>query len=734
MQLVSPQPSPPLQPGAASGSAARDVVIATKLYVPPPPEQPVARPRLERLLAAGTGRARVTLVVAPAGWGKSSLVSQWLHAGDVRAGWLSLDRGDDDVARFWRYLLTAADSAAPGLAATALRRLDAPGSEVLRDVLPVFLNELSAQPGPVLVVLDDYHAIADAAVHESVRQLVERAPDQLHLVLISRSDPPLPTSRLRVAGRLVELRAEQLRFTTGEAGELLERALGAPLGEQDVTRLVARTEGWVAGLQLAGLRLADRPDARSRSEFIARFTGADRHVVDYLGEEVLAAQPDDVRAFLLQTSVLDRLCGALADAVTGRDDGAQVLDRIHRANLFLNPLDDEQRWFRYHQLFRGILQHELARIDPRRPAALHRRAAGWYAAAGQPAEAIGHAVASGDTGYAAQLVAAGWRDEFNAGHLKTVRGWLDALPADRVAADPQLAAGRVWLALDAGRLADADAAITAAERMSPADPQVRVLRALHTYKAGDVRGTLARLEVLADAVTDPFLRTVRDLLTGVCLLWLAEFDRAARALRAATESAADDGNVLARVYALGCRALVHVESGDLGAVDTLLAAAEDASEPVGTSHFVAMFPALSAARLAALRGDAAAAAAAGERAVELGRRGAGRVELAAALLTHGELGEARALLRECADPGPLVLDWLRVEQRSRPAEPAVDALTERELAILRLLPGPLTQREIAGSLFVTPNTLKTHLRAIYRKLGADSRLDAVSRARSLGVL
>ena len=651
------------------------------------------RPRLERLLAGGE-RARVTLVVAPAGWGKSSLVSQWLRGRGAAAGWVSLDRADDDAARFWRYLLTAVEQAAPGAAAAALGQLDTPGVDVLRDVLPVLLNDLSARPDTVLLVLDDYHAITDAAVHDSLRQLVEHAPDQLHLVVISRSDPPLSTSRLRVAGRLVEVRAEQLRFTTEEAAELLGRSLGLQLDGQDVSRLVARTEGWVAGLQLAGLRLADRPDPGARTEFIERFTGADRHVVDYLGEEVLAAQPADVRAFLLETAVLDRVSADLAAAVTGRDDSAALLDRIQRANLFLTPLDDEQRWFRYHQLFRGILRHELARLEPRRPAELHRRAATWFAAAGDVPAAVEHAVAAADTELAASLIADGWRPQFNAGHLRTVHGWLDALPPQRIAADARLAAARVWLALDAGRLADADAALALAEAAGPEEPEVRALRALLAYKNGDLRRALALFEMLGPKLADRFLRTVRDLVTGVCLLWLGEFDRAAVSLRSALGTAQDEGNRLAEVYALGCLALAATESGDLAAAGERLGAAERAVEPIGRHHFVAMFPALAAARLAAARGEAATAES--EQAVELGRRGAGRVELAAALVAHGEFVEARTLLKSCPDPGPLVREWLRLDQRERPSEPSLDRLTDRELAILRLLPGTLTQR--AGDL------------------------------------
>ncbi|HEY3006427.1 MAG TPA: AAA family ATPase, partial [Kribbellaceae bacterium] len=304
----------------------QEVVIATKLFAPSPRQEPVSRPRLYARLREGL-RVPLTLVVAPAGWGKSTLVSGWLRRDDVTTGWVSLDSGDDDIKRFWRYLLLAADRAGAELGTAALRRLDAPGTDVLRDVLPVFINDLAAATADVVIVLDDYHLVTKAQVHESVATLLDRCPSQLHLIMSTRSDPPLPLSRMRVRGNLVEVRADHLRFTVDEGAALLNGELGLALSPNDVHRLVLRTEGWAAGLQLAALRLADRTD---RSEFIARFTGADRHLVDYLGEEVLANQPEHVRDFLLRTSVLNRMCAELVDALTGRDDGALLLEEIYR--------------------------------------------------------------------------------------------------------------------------------------------------------------------------------------------------------------------------------------------------------------------------------------------------------------------------------------------------------------------------------------------------------------------
>jgi LuxR family maltose regulon positive regulatory protein len=730
-----------------------EVVIATKLFRPSLRQQSVARKRLHDVLRQGC-TLPLTLVVAPAGWGKTTIVADWLARDDVTAGWVSLDGGDNDPKRFWRYLLLAADQAGSAAGTAALRRLDAAGSDVLRDVLPAFVNELASAETPLVLVLDDYHLVTSAGVHTTVATLLDRSPPQLHLMLITRADPPLPLSRLRVRGDMAELRADDLRFSAGEAVEFFSSRLGPLLSEQDVLRLLARTEGWAAGLQLTALRLRDRADP---ADFIERLTGADWHIVNYLGEEVLASQPPEVREFLLVTSVLNRMCAPLCDALTERADAAGLISEIYRANLFLVPLDDEHRWFRYHHLFGGLLRHELARTTPDRPSVLHQRAARWFADRGDAAEAIGHAIASGDETLSGRLVAAHWRQPFNAGQLETVRMWLDALPAELVSADASLSAARVWVALDTGRHEEVGAALDAAETSVPPDTQLMVLRALQLYKAGDTGGAAARLREISPSADDPFIATVHRLVQGISWMWLGDTDRARELLVEAARRAEADGNRLAYIYAEGCRALLAVNRGDPALADSLVADAESAvGQTLSDSHFVAMFPALARARLGIDRADWAGARHAAAVAVELGRRGAGRVELAAALLTAAKasrscpdpqgpgvdpealVGEARGILRHCADPGPLVTTWLAGEQRAAAArtrqEGLAEPLTDRELTILRLLPAPSSLRELASELFVTPNTLKTHLRAIYRKLGAESREEAVIRARVRGLI
>jgi LuxR family maltose regulon positive regulatory protein len=737
-------------------AGAAEVVITTKLFRPSLRHHTVERKRLNDMLRLGC-TLPLTLVVAPAGWGKSTLVAEWLAHDGITAGWVSLDGGDSDPMRFWRYLLLAADQAGSAAGAAALRRLDAAGSDVLRDVLPAFVNALVSADAPLVLVLDDYHLVTSAQVRASVAMLLDRSPPQLHLMLITRADPALPLGRLRVRGELAEVRAEDLRFSVAEALEFFSDRPGPQLSERDVLRVLVRTEGWAAGLQLASLQLRGRADPAA---FIERFTGADWHIVNYLGEEVLASQTPEVREFLLVTSVLNRMCAPLCDALTGRADGAELISEIYRANLFVIPLDDEHRWFRYHHLFGGLLRHELARTSPGRHAILHRRAAEWYSEYGDATEAIGHAVASGDDALSSRLVAAHWLRTFNTGQLETVRMWLDALPAGLVATDASLSAARVLLALDTGRLEEVIATLDAAEASSPANTRLMFLRALHMYKTGDVGGAAARLREISPNADDAFIATVHRLVLGMASMWLGDADRAWELLAEAARRAEDDDNRLAYLCAEGYQALLAVNRGDLALADSIAGDAESAvGQTLSDSHFVAMFAALARARLELKQADWSGAWRAATTAVKRGRSGAGRVELAAALLTAAAagrvyldaathqaadvhpaalMGEARGILRQCADPGPLVSTWLAEEQRAQAArtrqQGLFEPLTDRELTILRMLPAPGSLRELAADLFVAPSTLKTHLRAIYRKLGAESRGDAVIRAREGGLI
>ena len=442
---ASPAPAP-APVAAAPGAAGRPgdspgpgpaPLLETKLYVPGSRRAVVPRPRLGERLDRGAASA-VTLVSAPAGFGKTTLLAEWLAAGPAggrRAAWLSLDRADNDPVSFWTYVIAALRTVAPGVGEGALALLRAPRSPPAEAVLTVLLNDLGAAAGDIVLVLDDYHVVDAREVQDGMAFLLDHLPAGLHVVIAGRADPALPLARWRARGELAEIRAAELRFTPDEAAAYLNEMMGLRLAARDVAVLEGRTEGWIAALQLAALSMQGRDDVAG---FIAGFAGDDRYVVDYLAEEVLARQPGAVQAFLLQTSILGRLSGPLCDAVTGQDGGKAMLAALDRANLFLVPLDDRRRWYRYHQLFADVLQARLLDEQPGQVPGLHRRASGWYQRNGEPSEAISHALAAGDFDRAADLVELAIPAMRRTRQEATVRGWLELLPDEVVRVRPVL--------------------------------------------------------------------------------------------------------------------------------------------------------------------------------------------------------------------------------------------------------------------------------------------------------
>jgi LuxR family maltose regulon positive regulatory protein len=372
--------------------AELDVLLATKLHLPRPRGGFLARQRLLDQLAQGAAR-ELTLVCAPAGFGKTSLLGDWARRSEAPVAWLSLDDGDNDPARFWRYLAAALDQVCQGVGEQVAGLLRGPPPASLEAVVTVVANQLAALGDRVALVLDDYHLIQAPAVHDSLVLLLERLPEQLRLLLASRADPPLGLARLRARGQLAELRERDLRFTPQETAVLLGEVMGLELPAASQAVLAARTEGWVAGLQLAGLSLQGHADPAA---FVATFSGSHRYVLDYLTQEVLARQPEPLVGFLLETSALERLSGPLCDAVTGRTDSQQLLEAIERANLFLVPLDEVRGWWRYHQLFAELLQARLQKQRPERVLELHRAAATWHDRHGLVDDAIRHTLAAGE--------------------------------------------------------------------------------------------------------------------------------------------------------------------------------------------------------------------------------------------------------------------------------------------------------------------------------------------------
>jgi LuxR family maltose regulon positive regulatory protein len=489
-------------------------LLQTKLYIPPVRPELVPRPRLiERLNAglpdrSGLSSTReafpraLTLVSAPAGFGKTTLVSEWVQAiggsaPPIGIAWLSLDEGDNDPARFLAYLIAAlrtlgrgkaegiepqpehaAQQAPIGLIGKGvLSALRSPQPPPPQAVLTPLINEIAAYPGSIILVLDDHHAIQSSAVDKALAFLLERLPPQMHLVIATREDPHLPLARLRAQGQLTELRAADLRFTSSEAAEFLDQAMGLGLSAEDIAILESRAEGWIAGLQLAALSMQGRKDV---SSLIHSFTGSHRFVLDYLIEEVLQQQPESIQTFLLQTSVLNRLTGSLCDAVrfgaaeppssssgtalTDQDNGQQTLEYLEHANLFVVPLDDERRWYRYHHLFADLLRQRLHQTQASLQPALHSRASKWYEENNLTEDAVDHALAARDFERAAQLIEGQVDATWKRGEHAKILGWLNALPKEQLSSRPHLSIFQAWVQLEDGRLGEAEQSLQAVER------------------------------------------------------------------------------------------------------------------------------------------------------------------------------------------------------------------------------------------------------------------------------
>jgi LuxR family maltose regulon positive regulatory protein len=428
-------------------------LVATKLHLPGTQPGFVSRPRLGRQLDDGLARGLI-LVAAPAGSGKTSLLASWARAGSRPVAWLSLDTGDNDPARFWRHVFATLDQARPGIGtrvAPLLSLSEPPPSEILVTVL---INEL-AEPGELVLVLDDYHLIDSRRLHDAMDFLVSHLPPGLQLVLASRSEPRLPLPRLRARGQVAEVDATELRFTAAEAAELLAGVVST----EAVAVLTRRTEGWAAGLRLAALSLRGQDDV---TRFVAEFSGSNRYVLDYLTEEVLESQPKDVRGFLLETSVLDRLSGPLCDVITGRSDSQQMLERIERAGLFLVPLDEVRGWWRYHHLFADLLRARLDAERPERVRELHSLAARWHEEHGLADDAIQHALAAADMTEAARLIERHFDAAYMTGERATIQRWLSAIPDQVMLKRPRLRLARTLAALVFGDVTAAATLLSAA--------------------------------------------------------------------------------------------------------------------------------------------------------------------------------------------------------------------------------------------------------------------------------
>jgi LuxR family transcriptional regulator, maltose regulon positive regulatory protein len=483
-------------------------IISSKFYIPHVRENGVLRPRLTDVLLAGVNRpGTFVLLSGPAGFGKSTLLSEFVTQLKKPVVWLSLDEGDNDPVRFWTYLIGALQSVRPGMGEPALEPLKSP-LPLPEDAIPtILINDFNGSESDLVLVLDDFHSIKNGALHSAFSFLLDHVPDKLHIVLSTRIDPPWPLARLRVRNQLIEIRAKDLRFTTEEAAAFLNQVMGLNLSAEDVAALETRTEGWIAGLQLAALSMRGRSDIAG---FIKAFTGSHVYVAEYLVEEVLQHQPEEVQMFLLQTSILGRLNASLCEAVTGLQEGQAVLAALHRANIFIIPLDDEGLWFRYHQLFADLLQARLRQSLPADAiSTLHARASQWYGRNGFVIEAVNHALAAQDFEAAADLIQQNAAKVTVSGELSTLLQWIAALPIEVARRHPQIIISKAWSLTLAGAQPQVESLLREIEtqiEFSDETPEVRELRgnaaAIRGYfsmLAGDYARALALTE-LAEAL------------------------------------------------------------------------------------------------------------------------------------------------------------------------------------------------------------------------------------------
>lgn len=735
-----------------------DVPIETKVHAPGWREEWVKRPELtERLAHTAT---RLVLVDAPAGFGKTTVIAQWrCSTADSRAfAWVSLDGGDDDPGRLWWYVVSALKRACAELDADdILHELRTQAPEITARVLPALANELAALSRPVVLVLDDYHVIKQHDIHDQLAFLLLHLPPTAQVVLITRADPPLPLARMRAAGEMVEFGARDLRFTSEEVAGLVRFVSGIRLAKPDVTDLMERTEGWPAGVYLAALSLRGHS---SPHDFVRQFTGDNRFIVDFLADEVLSRQPGEIQQFLTRTSILARFCPSLCDAVTGSADSAAIIKVLERENLFVVPLDDNRHWYRYRKLFAQLLRSRLAASEPGIVATLNERASAWHQQSGSAEEAISHALAAGSPERATDLISQYWYGYVNVGRTATVSGWMRSIGEDQIAANPLAAHVAAWAAALSG---DRESlrrwlpVIDAADHDGPLPDGIQslkssaaLLRSVFGFEGLKVMREAAT--IAAELETDPksqWYALAKGAL-GHSLYLSGDPSAAAELLEDAVQS--ESSFPLIHMMALSVLSLVTSELGRLTRAQEL---AEEARELASRSD-ISRRPQSSLAYTAtgavyAARGRLDQARSELEHALEIRRRVLGISQwstltammiLARVLVDLGDRASAGELAAEARDVLAALPDGTEALQArlaeldrriaGRPREPG-EPLTEREVAVLRLLGVKLSLREIGLELYLSANTIKSHTQAIYRKLGVSTRHDAVERGKQLGI-
>jgi ATP/maltotriose-dependent transcriptional regulator MalT len=724
-------------------------LLLTKLHPPARRDQTVVRERLVERLRASAG-VKLTVVAAPAGCGKTTLLGTWRDVEEaLPVAWLTLDEGDNDSVVLWLHVLEALRRVRPETGGSLPAAVSAP--RVIDVAVRPLLNELADQDDIVLI-LDDFHRLSNGPARDSIAWLIEHAPATFHVVLGTRSEPSLPLGPMRAHGELLELRAHELAFTPDEADALLNRRLGLGLARGDVDQLVERIEGWPAGIYLAGLSLGGVAD---RHAFVSSFGGTSRHVVDFLVDEVLDAHDPETQSLMLRSSILDRLSGPLCDAVLQSEGSARLLSQLARTNLFLLLLDDVGEWYRFHQLFAQLLRIELEHREPGISQTLHRRASAWYRSQGFLDEAIRHAQQAGAYPEAREVIAQAWLKTASTGRHSTVLAWLDGFPPEQSRTDPSLLLIRAWMSSLAGDREEAAAAMALLEgKQWPDDRPVpdgsgsleaslATLRAAFSW--GDVQSARANaLHAIELVPSDSPIRPAATWSLAIACYYRGDVDAADGWFDETAQVGTRAERWLVTASALAYRSLI---AGERGRSDEQRCLAEEAAEVArdGLDEIPGEVHVAAAVALEA-QGDLEGALPHLERGVT-GLRPGQPLDLALALIHQARvlraaerreaasaaIAEAAATIDTCPDPGTLRgrLDALERAPRAHP--PEAD-LSGRELVVLRMLKGPLTERDIGRELYLSHNTIHSHTKSIYRKLGVSSRRQAVQRALNLGLM
>jgi ATP/maltotriose-dependent transcriptional regulator MalT len=739
--------------GAEEEQLPSPTLIANKLHPPPVREQAIPRDHLLESLERGAG-LRLTLVACPAGYGKSSLLAQWRQreAPEKPVAWLTLHERDDDPVRLWTYIIESLRGICPAIGpAVAVKSADP--EDLGEIVLPRLVNALEGQ-GELGLVIDDFHRLSSGPAIESISWFIANTPRSFQLVIATRTEPALRLPVLRARGDLLELRADDLRFSLEEAEAFLNGKLGLELAPDDVATLVSRTDGWPAGLYLASIPLGRASDKHA---YVSGFGASSRHILDFLVTEVVDGEDPAMQTLMRRSSILERLSGPLCAAVTGETDSTEILATLATNNLFLTPLDDTGTVYRFHTLFRELLHIELERREPDLTPTLHRRAYEWHLQQGNVEEAVEHALAAGAFREAADLIESSWIWFYSHYRQATVLAWLRQLPDGMLNGDVGLLLVKAWMLAFARRWEETEQILDEVERragehqgplaggLSSVEAGVALLRA--ASPTGDVGFLTAHSlrTVTLEAPGSPW-RPVACWTVGRGLYFSGEPEEAEDWFEEAIALAAETGHAIMQASSLSYCSKI---AGDAGRLDeqelfakraTDVLSAEGIEEEAGTIHSA------NAASLGA-RGRFDEALASFDGALVLARRRREPLDLADILLRRASLlrdigddeeaaasiAEAGAVIGACHDPGVLTERLARLDP-PRASLPEDQEISHSERRVLRLMTTQQTWREIGDQLYLSRNTVHSHTRSIYRKLGVSSRADAVRRARELGLL